>query len=1147
MESEEDCLRALTALLAEFFGSGASNERKREIETLLSNFGRQESSWKQCLYFLNHSSDQYVMMFSLNALEEVVGKRWLRMLAEHKAEIRGSLQRFLLARHRDVPPFVRNKLCKVLVDVGRLDWPHFYPTFLSSILQLCQSSDACFLGLVLLKTASEELACPRDDLSVSRKAELHRLLLEQVPSILAVVTGILDSVLEKQRHLVTATPPPSPTHGQSQSALNSSPLQQGNALSSMWAALRKTPLQQCLAPVDPESRLVCLQALSCLDHLLSWIPLSQHCSPNLLTCLFTFASFGCHPDLTAATPRSTADESGEWRDKSELGERAMGCINEILSKNCVPADLEDFVMLVFQNTFYILQILTKREPAPSTAAGNTAGSTPLPGSSKLAGLTDGYLDKFTEFLHLFVSLHLHRFEDNGHFPVIQFLGLLYEYTFQQPSVERYFSCLDIWVVFLDFLTNKLTTKRNHSRDLVVQKYRPALVTLVHEVLKKSLFTFNQSSLEELDDEAVDNSLQTEWQCFLQHSLSIMAKVADILPEVLAELLSMFEKDLAVYLELEQFVGKDGPTSCLRVTAENECRRLHCTLRDLSSLLQAVGHLVDRCSTETFAEHFDSTYGTVSRICHAANYSNRMRFYDMKTAAPSVLKSDFIEVHAQTLAALKAFSHWLSLWHADCLQKGTRKEEFTALVRGYVGAAVPCVLHESPEKVVHSAAHLLVSVTATRPSFLLALPSVQELFTAVCDRRLRPLPPQPELLVLRSLHNMVVLPWPGASDAAQEWEVRAAHHRRLVASLTGVLTQIAAAPDFATNRGLQQQVRASVRWMVSVVRDLVDSLESSGTRTKQLCHQGWCDVFNGILALFPIYLNDKEVTEGVLDLLLSMFRILQPQLGAAFVEQMLQTFLSLFTREQLQDCILKEGSAGIRVVEKFIRLLEEIVQEPSAAFKAFHPRIIDLCMDEIYPIVAERPSPEVKQSLFELVERFLLHNWRYFFTGGVLVTMGGGEETLEHREQFVKLMQAYGQSFLQPDINVFRQNLNALEALNQKWKLYHKAPFRDGMLPQFVQVLLQCLVTRSHDLLRDEVHAVLHNMAAVNFDTFYGSLLPAFLASCEGIDPHQRRTLVHGLKRERDLPSFAQSLQNLINDLRYYHTCNSSYSDAGVRL
>ena len=38
-------------------------------------------------------------------------------------------------------------------------------------------------------------------------------------------------------------------------------------------------------------------------------------------------------------------------------------------------------------------------------------------------------------------------------------------------------------------------------------------------------------------------------------------------------------------------------------------------------------------------------------------------------------------------------------------------------------------------------------------------------------------------------------------------------------------------------------------------------------------------------------------------------------------------------------------------------------------------------------------------------------------------------------------QAIGQSFLQSDIHVFRQNLESLETLNTKWKLYHKVSQR----------------------------------------------------------------------------------------------------------
>ena len=57
------------------------------------------------------------------------------------------------------------------------------------MLQLVQQPQTVILGLILLQTTSEELACPREDLSVARKQELHRLLLAQVPTTLHMLNG----------------------------------------------------------------------------------------------------------------------------------------------------------------------------------------------------------------------------------------------------------------------------------------------------------------------------------------------------------------------------------------------------------------------------------------------------------------------------------------------------------------------------------------------------------------------------------------------------------------------------------------------------------------------------------------------------------------------------------------------------------------------------------------------------------------------------------------------------------------------------------------------------------------------------------------------------------------------------------------------
>lgn len=56
-------------------------------------------------------------------------------------EIRSTLYKFLLDHHKEFASFIRNKLVKLVVDIGRLDWPHFYPDFFANNLHVRLSFD----------------------------------------------------------------------------------------------------------------------------------------------------------------------------------------------------------------------------------------------------------------------------------------------------------------------------------------------------------------------------------------------------------------------------------------------------------------------------------------------------------------------------------------------------------------------------------------------------------------------------------------------------------------------------------------------------------------------------------------------------------------------------------------------------------------------------------------------------------------------------------------------------------------------------------------------------------------------------------------------------------------------------------------------
>ncbi|XP_073956560.1 exportin-6-like [Choristoneura fumiferana] len=144
------------------------------------------------------------------------------------------------------------------------------------------------------------------------------------------------------------------------------------------------------------------------------------------------------------------------------------------------------------------------------------------------------------------------------------------------------------------------------------------------------------------------------------------------------------------------------------------------------------------------------------------------------------------------------------------------------------------------------------------------------------------------------------------------------------------------------------------------------------------------------------------------------------------------------------------------------------------------------------------------------------------------------------------MAALGRALLQPDIELLRININTLETLNNKWKLYHKPIFRAEFLGEFLSVLLAGLGEGgARALLRDEALAAAHAMAAVDFAAFRLAFLPHFLRALPGLPPQHHHQLAQ-FPPDTDLPTFTQNIQRLMNDVNCYRAY-SALSDAPAEM
>ncbi|XP_066594212.1 exportin-6 [Prorops nasuta] len=1028
MDDDVAALQSLERLTTEFFSPETSNERKRTIEKSFQEFAAQVNSWRPCLHFLSSTNNHYVSMFALSTLEKTIARRWPILPWEDRALTRSTL--YTLSLERGVAPFVRNKVVKLVVDIARHDWPHFYPDFYSNILQLFEHKHTRLLGLVYLRTASEELATPREDLPLQRKTELFRFLSSQVPLTLDTLTVLLIETMRLQNRSGTVTPPPSPTSGQTVPPIRAIFDVEGFATGASEAGIA---------------------TLEVIAHFFSWIDLTDQISTNLLDAIFSCARY---------------NDSMNNR-QIETAIQAMTTINELLYRPLSSPTVSDRLLLqIFQNGIFLFQSM-----------------------ECLDSIDESYMEKITEFLQLFVTNHLKRLESCAKFPVNALLEFLFHHTFQQCStINCYLRCLEVWNILFESTQSR---------------YSQVALALVEKVLQKISFKLNARVLKDLDTENLDENEETEWQHFLRCNIECLAKIADIFPmPVFTLLYQSWREGLVIFGKLGSALSNGQVILLNEIDASN----VHSHLRDLASMTQAVARLYSIFLGEqpdivqTLAEE------VVSQTLDVCIFAKDNQLHRAAIQPPTIAL-DLIEVHSQFLASLQAWCHWIL--------KGPEKARESFCER-CINACFWVLTYTScdqlpPVNLIHSATHLFQSVIVILKPNLWDQPTFRNL---ICVGTYNYLKSDTVKVLRRALINAIVLP---NGDGATRQR------------LMGIM--VAALSESLGTLGQAVPSDSTISMTVPPLTQLLEDCSSSSTTIKKMLHICLETVINRVLELLPCCIRTQSTCEALLSFLHSTFLVLQQQLGPEFTQNAVQTLLQIYTRENIPA-----GPA----LDQLLEILILVVSAPSSAFKAFVPSVTSLCLGQVWPAVGHDlgAHPDTTLVLLKLFHSILMHRWQYFYNTSVLRTLGhpDGDELVEHKEELVAILEAFGQALLQPDVNIFRQSLQSLEQLNVRWRLYQRSVFKEHLLNRFLMALFTVLFQQSHNLLADEIAAAIHSLASVNIGWFFAQFLPSFLVSCDGIDDMQRTTLLTNFDKSTDQPTLMRSVLRLISDLRCYQLC-----------
>ena len=99
------------------------------------------------------------------------------------------------------------------------------------------------------------------------------------------------------------------------------------------------------------------------------------------------------------------------------------------------------------------------------------------------------------------------------------------------------------------------------------------------------------------------------------------------------------------------------------------------------------------------------------------------------------------------------------------------------------------------------------------------------------------------------------------------------------------------------------------------------------------------------------------------------------------QRILHTVVTLFSKDQLTETIRSNleggggsggggggGVVGIRVVERLLEILQLVVKETDHRFRKFIDNALVLCMEHIYPVVAEKSASDIKGALYQVTQR-----------------------------------------------------------------------------------------------------------------------------------------------------------------------------------
>eukprot|EP01133_Synstelium_polycarpum_P006911 gene6911-8036_t len=1052
----EQRTKELETLLNEFFLLDGNNPKRSEMDSFLTSYKSQKDSYEHVKYYLTHTTNQYVIWFSLSILEEKACRSWGSLSPHDQSETKAFILELYLSNNKNMAQYIHTKLGQVIADIGRNDFHLNAQEYISSIIRLIRNPQTSLRGINLLQYISEEFITSKEVLAQNKKDQLRKLLLEQVPTIMEVLAAYLDQLFvqnaqKKLKHQ------------------NLLPFQVGSP---------DTNTYTCNFSVETKN--LTKAVFDALLSYFSWIPLNELLTPSLLDILFKYLRL----------------------EKNSIP--ALVCLNEILSKNCVPKEFEDFLMRIFHQIYSLM--------------------TDIATNNNITQYSTDFIEKFTQFISLFVSNHLRRVENNPNFPITDFLGLLFQFSFLQQSIDAFNMCLEIWVTFLEYLLSQ----SNERAIPAPAKYTDGLILFQSELIKRVLFSYNSNFLSQLDDvEETDNDLETidsQLNLFIKECVEAASKITELYPSKgLENLYPLFSQNVTSFFEKLDEMIKQG----FMMDQNDQMSHL---VKDVITILQLFGQL-----THLFAASFVQTFTAANYIfqklldmCSFCSIHHTYKF-----------GPEWEILQIQLLNTIRSFCYWLLEYGNQVRAAPAQQPDFDNNISKLISIIIPMFERGVPEKISVASGRLLMSlVVISKPLNLFAqMEGVISNTHNICSA----LPPAVQSIVYSAISSTILTP-PSSVSLSQQWDARRPKYSPFIKGITSQYLEIPQIPGFIDNKlyandEVIKRVQRVLRTITAIIKAVPDLSTAKG-----ILHDAIQDTLQVTLALFRIYLNYPDVLESILDFFFSLFESLKTQVGVPFTQQTITTFLEILGGDNINQLLTSSNDTGNIIIKKLIEILTFVIQTYGHSFETLLSSIISFSMEKIYPVIINTTSP-LKPIFFTLLYTILDNHWKHFFPSTnnnhhALMLGNTSNSNANTQQQLNSILMAFKAVFQQNDVNLFKQALEYFEKLNTKHKLYEKISLQEPIFGcSFVGVFFDVLISKTQSILAEEIVNTVYHFASINFYKFFNEFFAAYLTQ-KSLTVEQRTIIRSNFTEDKDHPTFNRNMNQFINDFSFYSYVNS---------